>query len=816
MTTLNIQNLSISGDTGQNTVPRERLISLLKNNIDKNLFLIYSPPGYGKTSLVKSFTERQEIDSVWLSISPRINHIYSFFRYLITSLRKIDNGFGKNTLQIIESRQEKNHLSKNIKLIVNEIVKTFINEFNTTLNNDVIVVLDDMHNIIDSIWAKEVFNVLFDNMPEKLHLFLITNQLPDFHFSKLIEKDAIVKIGIEDLIFRFDEIAALIDGIYSLDYSENEIKLLEKNLGGWITGIQLILQSFGKDIKNLKLDFQLIPENIFNILAKSIFDQLDERSKDFMLRSSLLENFDAKLCDHVLDIEDSQELINGLISKNLITKANPHYNGNGNSSRYNYQILLKKYLSSRMYSTYDIETIRYILVKAAEYYYNRKDMTGAINCFMLAKEYDSAVPIIVGSFKKLFNEGKFETLWNWLGTLENEQELNNPNIVYYLGVMYKFYLGDLDKSLYYLQSATDMLKKINDRNTLVNVTVTKAGVLLNTGKTRQVIDELSALTDVQTSSETKANLLYHLAHAYFHNAEYDKTISLLKQSMELSSNGTQINKYSDIHNLFGHIELIKGNFISSVVFYERVLEGNPNLFNRFETLCNLVLLTSQNGKYSKSKKYLLQIDEMINNFQTPVFQIPYLLAKQAYLFEAGEYKENVRILNEISKIADSMNHKIYKYLSSRLISETYYYMNDLVKSREHYDIAAKYMEGDDNELETIEMKAANALLNKSSMNGTYEKTLVEAFKYYESNNYLYSKVQTSYRLANYHFENGDKEKAKKYLDISLSTASENGYVSFFVREFALSKNLLEFARENQMYLDFLNPLISNFKEEKIK
>lgn len=808
MTTLNIQNLSISGDTAQKTVPRERLIGLLKNNIDKNLFLIYSPPGYGKTSLVKSFIERQRSDSVWLNVSPRINHIYSFFRYLVTSLRKVDKRFGKNTLEIIESRQEKNQLSKNIKLIVNEIVKTFISEFNTAFDKDVILVLDDLHNISDSKWAKEVFNVIFDNFPEKLHLVLITSQLPDFHFSKLIEKDAILKVGIEDLIFRFDEIVSLIDGIYSFDYTENEVKLLEKNLGGWITGIHLILQSFGKDFKNLKLDFQLIPENIFNILAKSIFDQLDERSKDFMLRSSLLENFDAKLCNHVLDIEDSHEIISNLISKNLITTADPGFNGNGHSLKFNYQVLLKKYLSSRMYSSYSIETIRYILVKAAEYYYNKKDMTGAINCFMLAGEYDSAVPIIIGNFKQLFNEGKFETLWNWLGTLENEQEISNPNIIYYLGVMYKFYIGDLDKSLYYLQRATDLLKKVNDKNNLVNAIITKAGVLLNSGKTKQVIEELSALADVQTSNETRANLFYHLAHAYYHNAEYDKTTSLLKESLELSNNGVSINKSSDIYNMFGHIELIKGNFINSVVYYERVLEGNPNLFNRFETLCNLVLLTSQNGKYAKSRKYLTQIDEMIKNFQTPVFQVPYLLAKQAYLYESADYKGNISVLNEIGKIADSMNHKVYKYLFSRLMSETYYYMKDAAKSKEYHEIAVQYLDND-NDLERIEMKVADAFLN---MNGSFEKTLLEAYRYYESNDYLYSKVQIEYKLAGYYFDHNKLDEAKKYLEDCLNTASQNGYVSFFAREYALSKTLLDFAAENQIHSDFIKPIL-NFKED---
>ena len=811
----NIQNLSITRKPGHKIVPRERLINLLKNNIDKSLYLIYSPPGYGKTSLASSFIQNQSNDFIWLSVSPRINHIYSFFKYLVFSFRKLNNRFGENTIQLIESRQEKNQLAKNIKLIVNELTGTFLNEFKSTFQKDIIIVLDDAHYITGSRWAKYVFNELFSKMPPNMHIMLITDQFPEFHFSELIERDALIKIGIEDLIFRFDEIESLINGIYSFEHSDNEVRLLEKNLGGWVTGIHLILQSFGKDLKNLKLDFQLIPENIFNTLAKSIFDRLDERSKDFMLRTSLLEYYDPSLCNHLLDIEDSNEIINSLLSKDLVMKADPNISSNGHSSSYSYKILLKKYLNSRLYETFNEDEVRYMLVKAAEYYYNKKDMTGAINCFMIAKEYDSAVPIIVGSFMKLFKEGKFEILWNWLETLENENEIHNPNIIYFLGIMYKFYIGDLDKSFSYLQKATEMFERLNDRNSIVKVILSKAGVLINSGKTKQVIDELSGLLNNKTSEETRANLLYHLAHAYYHNAEYDKTIKLLNESMEISDGGSTINKQSDIYNLFGHIELIKGNFINSVVFYERVLEGNPNLFNRFETLCNLVLLTSQNGRYTKSKSYLAQIDEIIKNFPTPVFQIPYLLAKQAYLFEEGRYGENLTVLDEIVKIADSMNHKAYKYLSSRLISETYYYMKDLNKSREYYNLADNYLDKN-NELEQVEMKTSYALLNKSSMNGTYLQTLLDAFEYYKTNKYTYSKVQVGYRLAAYYLENNDIENAKKYLDLSISLSSQNGYVSFFKREYTLSPKLLEFAVENQIYPDFLNPIITNSKQEKVQ
>jgi hypothetical protein len=86
----------------------------------------------------------------------------------------------------------------------------------------------------ESRWVDEAFNALFDNMPENMHMILITRQIPNFNFLPLIEKQKMLKIGMEDLVFRFDEITELLKDVYSIDYSEDGIKLLD-NMGGWIT-----------------------------------------------------------------------------------------------------------------------------------------------------------------------------------------------------------------------------------------------------------------------------------------------------------------------------------------------------------------------------------------------------------------------------------------------------------------------------------------------------------------------------------------------------------------------------------------------------
>ncbi len=791
-------------------ITRNRPLNLLLDNLHKNLIFVYSPAGYGKTSLIKSMLEKQNWQYAWFNASGEQNHLYTFLRYLIFSLQQLDYTFGYHTLQLIESRREKFQLAGvKPKSLISEIMPTFVKEFNDVFKEDTILVIDNLHSIEESPWFIEIFNFLFSNMPEKLHLVLITRFVHDFNFIPLVEKEQMLKIGMEDLVFRFDEIVELLNKIYSIDYSENGVKLLEKNLGGWITGIHMILQSFGKDFESLDLDVQSIPENAFNLLAEEIFKRLDRETQDFLIQSSIFDDFNSALCSYVFENKNSASIISRLAEKNQFIQLQDSYNG---SDKFNYQLFFKSFLHKKLVQKYSESEINNFYKRAAEFQLQQKDNIQSVSYFLKAKEYKLATDLIISSFNTLFNQGKFEHLWKWMAVIEAETEVKNPHVVYFSGCLYKYYIGDLKKALEYIEKAIEMFKSENDTKSLPKCYVTKAGVLLNFGETNQVITELSGLIDEHTAPEIKANLLYFIAYSYYMNSDYDRAVELLHKTLEISNNGELIDKKNSIYNLLGNIELIKGNFSDSSSNYEIALQHKPSLFKRFETLCNLVLLESQTGKYEKAKDYEKKLSELHANIQSPVFKIPYLLAKQAYLFESLRYEENIEVLLEINRIAKVMDHTHYIYLSNRLLSETYHYMHDSENAKFYYKLALETV-NENNELEMIELAAADALLNMKPSDKSYEKYLLNAYEYYDKNGYSYSKAQTAYRIANIYYLRNNTEKTYEYLHESLGKASANGYVSFFVREYKYSRNLLDFAVKNKVCHEFVNSVISNFVKE---
>jgi ATP/maltotriose-dependent transcriptional regulator MalT len=815
MNTPYIQNIITPPIMPQRIISRDRLLKLLINNIDKNVTLVYSPAGYGKTTLIQSFISKQNLNFGWLNVSKEIDHVYTFFKYLVYSLKRINDNFGNSTLEVIESWNQRFAATKNPKNAINDIISTFIKEFGEKFKEDIILVIDDLHYIEESKWFKETFNTLFDIIPSNLHMVIITRQVPNFNIIPLIEKGNIIKIGMEDLIFRFDEIITLLKEIYSIDCSEDGMKLLENNLGGWITGIHLILQSYGKDFNSLKLDYQKIPENIFNFLAEEIYKRLDIETQNFLLITSLLDGFNVEICNRMLNIKNSHEIIKNLLDKNLFLHPVPvkYDSTNGYTMYYNYQSLFSKFLAQKLNQIHTPESIKENLKKAYQYYLEKGDVISAIDYLVKSRDYKLAIPVIIEHFDKLFSEAKFEFLWKWLKTIEDDIDINNPYIIYYLGILYKYYIGDLDKSLDYLQKAIAIFEKHNDQNTLVGCYVTKTGVLMNLGKNEDVIPELTKLLDKHTTSDIRSNLLYYLAYAHYQNSEYDSSVKLLNESLSLINNGEKIKQQNNIYNLLGNISLIKGNFKNSVPYYEKALDNNPDLFNRIETLCNVVLMNSQSGDYKKANEYMEQLDKLIKNFPTPLFRVPYLLTKQAYLYESGNYAENIKVLEEINSLAKYMNHKYYLYLSYRLLIDSYYYMHNIEKAKKYLDLSEQFIDKK-NELENVELNSLRAILNSDeNTDNASEKTMLKTYEFYKSNEYTYSLAQICYKLANWYLTKGNKTKAREFVEESLKIAGNNDYLSFFIREFNYSKELFQFCLDNKVQVEFVNSIIES--SEKI-
>ncbi|HEY3250789.1 MAG TPA: hypothetical protein VGK25_06685, partial [Ignavibacteria bacterium] len=436
----------------QGIIKRERLLRKIQNNIEKSLFSICAPAGYGKTTLVQDFLNRFSYKYTWLKVHSDINNFYSFITYLIYSIQRINRGFGKGTLLLIDDYRERLQFDKNLRRIITDVTTSFLNEFYVCFKEDVIIVIDDLGDVGSSDWLKETFRCLLENVPSNMHFLVTSRSKPDISTSILQAKRNLVKIETSELTFTDSEIKELLIENYNIQCDEKDINTLKENMSGWITGIHLILQSYGSEFPKLHLEKILILEDIYNYFTEDIFNNLDDNYKEFLLKTSVLESFSAKLCNDLFYTAKSKEIIDELLSRNIFIQVNPG-SSDGLEQTFSYQTLFKKFLTTKLNELKSSKEVRTFLKKIYEYYLNKENYLLSINYALSAEEYQAAIELIGSHFQENFEKGNLDLIWNWFKIIDPAKIENNVKMLYYKSMMLKVYKGNVEESLSFLNRA---------------------------------------------------------------------------------------------------------------------------------------------------------------------------------------------------------------------------------------------------------------------------------------------------------------------------------------------------------------------------
>jgi len=799
------------------TIKREKLIDKMHENINKGLILIIAPAGYGKTILIQQYLGFSGMKYSWLNIHPDMNNFYVFMNYLIHSIKRINAEFGNSSLLLIEDYREKYEFSSNQDKITDDIIATFINELYLYFEDDLVLVLDEPGNLDNSEWVKLTFNKLFANIPSHIHFVITTRNLPVFSSASLLAKQNILKIEMNELAFTKKETGNLVKDIYNIDCGDKDIQLLTDALAGWITGLHLILQSHGEYFPRLQLDKLVIVDDIFNYFTEDIFADLSSEVKEFLMITSLLENFTSKQCNDLFKTEESAAIINELLRKNIFIQV-LHTEPGGSEPRYSYQVLFKKFLNLKVKELKSESEINSFYRKVSDYYLEQNEIVPAVNYLLSAGQIQKAAELIHIHFQAYFDNGNFDILWKWLEKIEIGSSNSDYRLLYFKALLLKFFMGSTEESLPILDKAIELSLECKDNEFWIKCIISKTRNLISLGKITEALKILQTADRVKTKGTNKARILFLNAYILYQDSLYDKAIKYLNEAANILEHESDNSRNStdlklEIFNLFGHIFLIKGDYSKSISYYERVAVSTKKISLKYETLCNLVLLYSQSAKFDKAVTYLEEAKEISRLISIPIFRITYLLANQALRYEFGDFEGSIKLLEELNRTAIEIKHKYYIFLSYSLIGDSYYSLNKLNKAEEYFDMAFRYI-NENSEYEKVQFAYSKALLiKKTSTISEIETVLLKAYNYYEEQKMIYSRIQAAFHLADFYKKSGNTVKALQFIKEVLTVSEEKEYYAFLQREVFDHRELFDFACANKLKNKFIKDLLNSSLEK---
>jgi ATP/maltotriose-dependent transcriptional regulator MalT len=396
---------------------RARLLDKVEELLDKRLVLITAPAGYGKTSLLIDLANTTPMPVCWFSLDSLDQEPQRFLAYFIAAIAAKFPRFGaqSNTALIGLTSIEEG---------LENLVITLANEIYEQVDEHFALILDD-YQFVDMVPAIRNFISRFLQLSsENCHLVLASRRLPALpDMTALVARQQVGGFDLTELAFRPEEIRLLFEQNYGVSLTEDETMHLLRRTEGWITGLHLSQWSNSRPIPDLTQAARAVGVDLSDYFEQQVLSQQNAEMRSFLLQTSLLDEFDAALCDAVLGVGDWQAMMKQARQNNLFALA---VGPQGNWLRYH--SLFQEFLRKRIQQE-SPATVQAILLRLAEVSEENGDWEKAHFAIKQAGDQNALAALVERAGGPLIQNDRILTLASWLGELPEAHIRENPALL---------------------------------------------------------------------------------------------------------------------------------------------------------------------------------------------------------------------------------------------------------------------------------------------------------------------------------------------------------------------------------------------------
>jgi LuxR family maltose regulon positive regulatory protein len=379
-------------------VQRDQLFNLLNDGILGKLILVSAPAGYGKTTLITAWLKNQSLPVAWLSVDEADNDFYGFFGYLLEAIHQKVPQVGETLLQMLQSSMPPSQDSF-VGLILHEIA---------ALSRDCILVIDDYH-LIDNPAIHSTFSQIIENSPKEIHFIICSRTELPFSVSRLRASDELLELTQRDLSLDLSESTLYMNMVMGAGLQPVDIAVLQNRTEGWLVGMQLAALSLRGLADPVSFIHSLKGDNryIGDYLVDEVLSFISPDLLDFLLRTSVLSQMETSLCNYVLQIENSQELLESIDKQRLFIMPL-----DDNRQWFRYHHLFREMLSARLVRK-SPEIVAALYQRASTWHAGHESKEDAVDYALEGKDYDRAATLIEETGLNLLSQGGWNRLLNW-------------------------------------------------------------------------------------------------------------------------------------------------------------------------------------------------------------------------------------------------------------------------------------------------------------------------------------------------------------------------------------------------------------------
>jgi LuxR family maltose regulon positive regulatory protein len=388
-------------------VVRETLIERLRET-RAPLILVSAPAGYGKTTLLAQWAERDGRPFAWLQLAELHDDRVAFLTYLATAISGVAD-VDPRLVGLMRANEPP----------IEELILPALGSA-VEAADPFLLVVDDAH-LVGNPACWRYAGILLDQLPDGARLALASRGHPPVALPRLRAGGSVEEVRLNDLrLSRTEARAAL--ALHGCDPTAQELEELLEATEGWATGIYLALLAgddcpTGDLLTGVRGDRRAIAE----YLTTEILDRQPAELQQFLLSTCILDRLSAGLCRTVTGRADAAALLDTLARDNLfVTPLDDH------DESYRYHHLFRELLLAQLERRAP-ETTQGLHRRAAAWYETHGDgersVRHSLACGTGAEEL---ADLVARTCDEFLSAGQMRRAWRLLALFDDEPILSSP------------------------------------------------------------------------------------------------------------------------------------------------------------------------------------------------------------------------------------------------------------------------------------------------------------------------------------------------------------------------------------------------------
>ncbi len=396
-------------------LPRSRLDRAFGSWTGKTLVLVTAGAGFGKTSFLAANLRSAPVSGLWYALDESDRDTVVFGAHLRDMLPAGTDEGTSGSPELLDRT-----LAHLIRHFTDSGTETFL-------------VFDDVHVIADAPPVLHFLERLIRYLPRHITPIFASREPVAMRTMKTLAGGTTAALTASDLAFTEDEVASLFRQRFAdAALPARLCRRIVTETEGWAAGIEILFQALRAPTpRSMEQALEQLAgsgSGWFAYFAEEVVARLDEKTGDFLRRSSILPHLDPALCNRVLGLRNSRSVLVDLQRRNLFT-----FPVTEDGTAYRYHHLFRDFLREQLRRTVKPSEVRDLQQRAARALARRGSRAEAAAAHVEGGDPEAALQQIEKAGEDLLATGQYQVLQRTLSKIPARLLRKHPTAMYLIG-----------------------------------------------------------------------------------------------------------------------------------------------------------------------------------------------------------------------------------------------------------------------------------------------------------------------------------------------------------------------------------------------